>query len=98
MLFRSDLKEERLATIMSIQQNVSSKINKNKLGKVYKVLVEGQNDKYYIGRNYQMVPEIDGAIFFKCDKILNVGEFVYVKITDTLEYDLIGVVCDESGQ
>ncbi|ABK61456.1 30S ribosomal protein S12 methylthiotransferase RimO [Clostridium novyi] len=93
-----DLKEERLATIMSIQQNVSSKINKNKLEKVYKVLVEGQNDKYYIGRNYQMVPEIDGAIFFKCDKILNVGEFVYVKITDTLEYDLIGVVCDESGQ
>ncbi|KGM97717.1 ribosomal protein S12 methylthiotransferase [Clostridium novyi A str. 4552] len=92
------IKEERLETIMEIQQKVSSKINKNKLGKMYKVLVEGQNDKYYVGRNYQMVPEIDGAIFFKCDKILNVGEFVYVKITDTLEYDLIGVVCDESGQ
>ncbi|EDS76384.1 conserved hypothetical protein [Clostridium botulinum C str. Eklund] len=92
------IKDKRLETIMSIQQKVSSKINKNKLGKMYKVLVEGQNDKYYVGRNYQMVPEIDGAIFFKCDKILNIGEFVYVKITDTLEYDLIGVVCDESGQ
>jgi ribosomal protein S12 methylthiotransferase len=43
-----------------------------------------------------MAPEIDGAIFFKCDKILSIGEFIDVLITDALEYDLIGVVCHES--
>ena len=43
-----------------------------------------------------MLPEIDGAIYFKCDKILSVGEMVNVKILENLEYDLIGVVCDES--
>ncbi|MCD3194333.1 30S ribosomal protein S12 methylthiotransferase RimO [Clostridium botulinum C] len=93
-----EIKESRLEELMIIQQQVSKEKNKNKIGKVYKVLIEGHNDEYWIGRNYQMTPEIDGAIFFKCDKILNVGEFIYIKITDALEYDLIGVVCDESGQ
>lgn len=93
-----ETKENRLKEIMIIQQEVSKEKNKNKIGKVYKVLVEGKNEEYWIGRNYQMVPEIDGAIFFKCDKILNIGGFVYVKVTDALEYDLIGVVCDESGK
>ncbi|KEI01399.1 30S ribosomal protein S12 methylthiotransferase RimO [Clostridium botulinum] len=93
-----EVKESRLEELMIIQQQVSKEKNKNKIGKVYKVLIEGHNDEYWIGRNYQMTPEIDGAIFFKCDKILNVGEFIYIKITDALEYDLIGVVCDESGQ
>lgn len=93
-----EIKESRLEELMIIQQQVSKERNKNKIGKVYKVLIEGHNDEYWIGRNYQMTPEIDGAIFFKCDKILNVGEFIYIKITDALEYDLIGVVCDESGQ
>ncbi|AEB76112.1 30S ribosomal protein S12 methylthiotransferase RimO [Clostridium botulinum] len=93
-----ELKQSRLEELMIIQQQVSKEKNKNKIGKVYKVLIEGHNDEYWIGRNYQMTPEIDGAIFFKCDKILNVGEFIYIKITDALEYDLIGVVCDESGQ
>ncbi|EES91047.1 30S ribosomal protein S12 methylthiotransferase RimO [Clostridium botulinum] len=93
-----EIKESRLEELMIIQQQVSKEKNKNKIRKVYKVLIEGHNDEYWIGRNYQMTPEIDGAIFFKCDKILNVGEFIYIKITDALEYDLIGVVCDESGQ
>jgi ribosomal protein S12 methylthiotransferase len=43
-----------------------------------------------------MAPEIDGQIFFKSDKTVEAGTFVKVKITKSLEYDLIGVVCDES--
>ncbi len=50
------------------------------------------NGEYYIGRNYEMAPEIDGAIYFKCDKILNIGDIVSVKIESSSEYDLIGVV------
>ena len=43
-----------------------------------------------------MAPEVDGTIFFESDKVYNKGEFVKVKVTKALEYDLIGVVCYES--
>lgn len=91
-----ETKEKRREELMLIQQKISKEKNKNKIGNKYKVIVEGHNGEYWIGRNYEMAPEIDGAILFKCDKILNIGYFIDVLIVDTLEYDLIGVVCDES--
>lgn len=91
------VKEQRQEELMLLQQQISKEKNRSKVGKIYKVIIEGKNDSnYWYGRNYEMSPEIDGEIFFKCDKILNVGSFTNVKIIDSLEYDLIGVVCDES--
>ncbi|MCY6372529.1 30S ribosomal protein S12 methylthiotransferase RimO [Clostridium ganghwense] len=91
-----DIKQRREKELMLIQQRISKENNKQKIGKKYKVLVEECEDGCWVGRNYEMAPEIDGAIFFKCDKILNIGDSVEVLITDALEYDLIGVVCYES--
>ncbi|MCY6356650.1 30S ribosomal protein S12 methylthiotransferase RimO [Clostridium sp. ZS2-4] len=91
-----ELKQHREEELMFMQQRTSKENNNKKIGKKYKVLVEGRKNEYWIGRTYEMSPEIDGAIFFKCDKILSIGGFVEVVITDALEYDLIGVVCDES--
>lgn len=90
------IKEKRQEELMLTQQEISKEINRKKIGKTYTVLVEGKNNDYWYGRSYEMTPEIDGEIFFKCDKIINVGEFFSIKIIDSLEYDLIGVVCDES--
>ena len=91
------VKKQRQEELMLIQQQISKNLNKAKIGRVYKVIIEGKNDNdFWYGRNYEMAPEIDGEIFFKCDKILNIGNFINVKIIDSLEYDLIGVVCDES--
>ncbi|MDF2502531.1 30S ribosomal protein S12 methylthiotransferase RimO [Clostridium sp.] len=93
------IKEQRQEDLMIIQQEISLEINKNKIGRIYNVMIEGKNsDDFWYGRNYEMAPEIDGEIFFKCDRILNVGNFAKIKIIDSLEYDLIGVVCDESRQ
>lgn len=91
-----EIKEARYDELMLSQQQISKTTNRKKIGNVYQVIIEGKNDKYWFGRNYEMAPEIDGEIFFKCDKILNIGNYVNVKIVDSLEYDLIGVVCDES--
>jgi ribosomal protein S12 methylthiotransferase len=91
-----EVKEYRERELMLIQQQISKDINKNKIGKTYDVLVEGVKDAAYFGRSYEMAPEIDGEIYFSSDKKINLGEIVRVKITDALEYDLIGVVCDES--
>ncbi|QGU95200.1 30S ribosomal protein S12 methylthiotransferase RimO [Clostridium bovifaecis] len=90
-------KDNRLEEIMLIQQDISKEKNKSKIGEKFKVIVEGKdNNEYWFGRSYEMAPEIDGAIFFKYDKILNIGDFIEVLITDALEYDLIGVVYHES--
>lgn len=91
-----DVKEQRLKELMLKQQCISKSINEKKIGKVYEVLIEGFDNDLYFGRSYEMAPEIDGQIYFKSDKLLDIGKIVNVKITEALEYDLIGVVCYES--
>ncbi|MBU3092244.1 30S ribosomal protein S12 methylthiotransferase RimO [Clostridium sp. CM028] len=91
-----EIKEKREEELMIVQQNISKEINSKKIDKIYKVLVEGFNGKTYFGRSYEMAPEVDGTIFFESDKDYNKGEFVTVRVTKALEYDLIGVVCYES--
>lgn len=93
-----NIKEIRQKELMMLQQNISNRANKDKVGKIYNVIVDNFNGEYYIGRNYEMAPEIDGAIYFKCDKILNIGDIVSVKIESSSEYDLIGVVYYESSK
>lgn len=91
-----DVKVKREEELMLIQQSISKELNSKKVGKTYKVLVEGVNEKTYFGRSYEMAPEVDGTIFFESNVDYNKGEFVEVKVTKALEYDLIGVVCCES--
>lgn len=86
------VKEKRRSEIMLLQKSIIRKINEGKLSKTYHVLVENFNGEYYIGRNCEMSPEIDGAIYFKCDKILSMGDIISVRIIDIHDYDLIGVV------
>ena len=93
---KEEIKVKREEELMMLQQNISKELNSKKIGKVYKVLVEGFNGKTYVGRNYEMAPEVDGTVFFESDKVYNRGEFVNVKVTKALEYDLIGVVYYES--
>ncbi|ERI92927.1 ribosomal protein S12 methylthiotransferase RimO [Clostridiales bacterium oral taxon 876 str. F0540] len=90
------VKELRENELMFLQQQISSEINKSKIGRVYEVLVENFKDGLYSGRSYEMAPEIDGEIYFKSDIDLTLGQFTNVKITESLEYDLIGVVYNES--
>ncbi|AKA69892.1 30S ribosomal protein S12 methylthiotransferase RimO [Clostridium scatologenes] len=89
------IKESREEELMSVQQGISKQINSSKIGRIYEVIVEGKEEEWY-GRSYEMTPEIDGLVYFNSDKNLEVGSIVNVRITHSLEYDLIGVVCDES--
>ncbi|MDD6794171.1 MAG: 30S ribosomal protein S12 methylthiotransferase RimO [Clostridiaceae bacterium] len=91
-----EVKAKREEELMLVQKDVSEQLNQLKIGKIYDILVEGYNGESYYGRNYEMVPEIDGNVFFKCDKEINKGTIVKVKITDCTEYDLLGVVDYES--
>ncbi len=87
-----ELKDERFNMVMSLQANIATKINSKFLGKSILVLVEDKLDGAYIGRTQYDAPEVDGLVYINSKKALKKGEFVKVKITDTLEYDLVGEV------
>jgi len=90
-------KKNRQEIIMIDQAAVSEELNRQKEGRVFEVLVEGYDSiiKQYFGRTYGDSEEIDGKVFFTSDKKHDAGEFVNVKITDYMEYDLCGEIIKE---
>lgn len=91
-----EVKEIREKELMRIQQGISKDINRSKVGCTLDVLIEDENEKYYIGRTKYMAPEIDGLIYIaKDNERLKKGDIFPVSIVESLEYDLIGVVKHE---
>ena len=89
-----DLKQRRADHIMEMQMMISEKNNNKMLGKTVEAVVEGF-DRYaecFFGRTAADAPDIDGKIFFKSKEKLSMGQFVMVKIDETMDYDLIGEV------
>ncbi len=87
-------KKSRYNKIMGIQQEIASKIGQEMVGKELEVLIETKtfDGKYYVGRSYREVPDIDGLIYIEMvDKALE-GKFVKCKITKASGYDLIGKI------
>ncbi len=88
------IKKERLKELMLAQQKISKKINSAYVGKEIEVLIdEIQSDKPKItmGRTLADAPEIDGKVIIRGDNA-QVGKFIKVKVTEALEYDLIGEI------
>ncbi len=85
-------KLDRMERIMESQLTVATEKNEQKIGTVQEILIEGWDDyiKCYFGRSASDAPEIDGKVFFLSNKPLVIGDFVKVKINDTIEYDLLG--------
>ncbi len=89
-------KERRSDVIMEQQMFINDVQNQEMIGKVVEVVTEGF-DRYAeccFGRSAADTPEIDGKIFFSSERKLTVGEYVKVKIDDTLDCDLLGTVCE----
>lgn len=84
------VKQERLSKIMSLQQKISRGINEEFMGKAVEVLIDERKVNKYTGRSQYDAPEVDGVVYVNSKKALRPGDFVKVKITDTLEYDLVG--------
>jgi len=88
------IKLERFNTLMEAQKDIAEEINKSFLGRTVEVLIDEKDENaedMYIGRTEGDAPEVDGEVFVK-GQDLKPGDFVNVKITDTLEYDLVGEV------
>ena len=87
-----EIKDKRYHQLMSIQQKISKVKHKAFVGKTVDVLVEGYSEESELllqGRTSQQAPEIDGVVLIN-EGTANIGDIVKVKITKSMEYDLIG--------
>jgi ribosomal protein S12 methylthiotransferase len=83
---------------MSCQQETSRQVNSRFIGKSLKVLIDEYTDGSYLGRTQFDAPEVDGLVYVRAKGKLKAGDFVDIKITDTLEYDLVGEVENEFSE
>ena len=85
-------KQDRYDILMQIQLTVSEDVNSRRIGKVYDVLCDGYDTvaEIYYGRSYADAPDVDGKVYFTSRERVKAGEFVKVKITEALDYDLVG--------
>lgn len=85
-------KLKRMEELMAVQQEISSALNYQKIGRTYKVLIDGMENETYIGRTEFDSPEVDNEVLIKNSGKLKIGSFYDVKITQAFEYDLEGCV------
>ena len=85
-------KEERAQEIMEVQQEISFELNQEKVGKVFKTIIDKKEAGRYLGRTEFDSVEVDNEVVIHSSKKLPVGEFVNVKITRAYDYDLEGEV------
>ncbi len=86
-----DLKEERAATIMDIQQGISAEINQKKIGQTFKVLFDRKENGQFVGRTEFDSPEVDNEVMVDAKtNYVRIGDFADVLVTEATDFDLIG--------
>ena len=89
----AEVKQRRLDELMILQQDISSEIEADKVGKIMTVIIDRKEGDYYIGRTEFCSPEVDPEVLIRADeKRLRVGCFYQVEITASEEFDLYGKV------
>ena len=87
-----EVKEDRQAEIMELQQEIAFEQAEDMVGKEVLVMIEGKvaDENAYVGRTYKDAPNVAGLIFVNTEEELMSGDFARVKVTGAAEYDLIG--------
>ena len=87
----TELKQERARKLMEIQQEISYNKNTQKIGQTFKVLIDREENGYYIGRTEYDSPEVDNEVLISTDEnYLRIGDFAPITIIDATEFDLYG--------
>ena len=95
-----DVAKSRRDELYELQQAIAYEAAEQMTGRKLRVIVDGYlpDDDVYVARSYKDAPEIDGLVFVYSDRELVTGDMVTVEIKDAREYDLEGVLTDESAQ
>lgn len=86
-----EVKQSRLDRLMAAQEEIALESNQSKLGKMLRVLIDGENEEYYIGRTEWDSPEVDPEVLIRKKDLSDItpGTFVYVNVVEALPYELI---------
>jgi len=84
-----EVKQERLQRLMALQEEISQDIQQHKVGQALRVIVDREDEDYYIGRTQWDSPEVDPEVLISKEKPLAIGEFAQVRITEALPFDLV---------
>ena len=84
------MKAKRAGTLMDKQQSVSLQLNEQKVGRIFKVLIDRREGGYFIGRSQYDSPEVDNEVLVKYNPSMDTGRFYQVRITGAGEFDLYG--------
>ena len=87
-----DVKDERLQIIMDVQESISQDLQDSKVGEVFKVIIDREDEDYYVGRTQWDSPEVDPEVLIEKKLQMKVGEFYNVRITQALPFELMGEV------
>ena len=87
-----EVKQARQEELMGIQQIISSQLNAAKVGQTLQVIIDREDDEFYVGRTEFDSPEVDGEVLISKESLLKKGQFCQVEITGSEEFDLYGKV------
>ena len=88
----ADVKQSRLDEIMELQEQISLEVNEAKVGSTMRVIIDSEDEDYYVGRTEFDSPEVDPEVLIAKNQPLKIGEFYDVTITEALPYELIAEV------
>lgn len=83
-----DVKQSRLSRLMRVQQDISEELNGQKIGKVFKVVIDRREGDWMIGRTQFDSPDVDPEVLIPAQEGMETGGFYNVRITDAREFDL----------
>lgn len=87
----AEVKQERAARLMEVQEQISAEINEAKVGKTFKTLIDRVEGGYFVGRTEGDSPEVDNEVLIPANsQYLRIGDFAMVKITSADSFDLYG--------
>jgi len=85
-----EIKQERLDRLMRVQEKIASELNAQKVGKIYRTMIDREEDDFYIGRTEFDSPEIDPEVLITKEIRLETGHFYNVKINAAEAFELFG--------
>lgn len=84
-----DVKNRRLDKLMHLQETIALELNEAKVGKEFEVIVDREDEDYYVGRTEFDSPEVDPEVLIRKTSALKTGEFYRVVVKEALPFELI---------
>lgn len=84
-----DVKQQRLSKLMEIQEEIALQSNSEKIGNTLKIIIDREEDDYFVGRTQWDSPEVDPEVLVRKSRPMQIGEFYDVRIVEALPFELI---------